>query len=181
MPKLIGNRMAEQLRAFLNREGGRLSATIPPPPHREYPPNNWQHVKITSGPIDLAGSGDDDSTIVYYEGRVERWNAFSEETEVYGDVWVVDLNLMDLDLDSYYTCQQSGNLTLRLENGSGAEDDEDELRPLFVHGELGTLVSLGSGDGDNSFQIRECDPDTGQRYIHTFTFPVSFSHSKVAE
>lgn len=156
MPKLIGNQMAEKLRKLLDRETGRLTAEIPPPPHREWPTWNWQHVLVTSGAVQTVTDSDSDSDgldmpLTYYSGRVEVWNAKTREVEVYGDVWVIDLNDAAMTTGTYYTCRQSGNLRLhvacREQQDSDSDSDSEalcsdsdgtsELRPLFVHGSAG--------------------------------------------
>lgn len=172
MAKLLSNQTADKLRYLLNREVGRLQAQIPPPPHRDYPKPDWQHIRIVSGVIQTQLSSDSDSEeldmdIDYYAGVVVVWNAKTRSLTEYGGCWVTDVNEASMSVGSIYTCQRSGNLSLHVacaeaDESSDSDSDSDSeqlcesdsdpegiLRPLFVHGDPG-------GGGGTDLTVLTC-------------------------
>lgn len=166
MAQLLSNRAAEKVKALLDRETGRLQATIPPPPHRDYPSDNWQQVRPTGEPVDGDGSGAGsayEGGARYWPGEIVMWNTFTEEEIVLGPVWLYVWGDGELQEGDVYDGRQTGN-----------KEIDDDVRPCFTiaNGFVTNLDGSGSGD-DNEAVIHDCNPDTGERRIITIRGSIS--------
>jgi len=125
---------------------------------------NWQHVRITGPAIgdgsgSGSGSGSDDG-LRYWPAVVEVWDAFTDEPIILANVWVLDRNDFDLEVQQIYVARESGRKQV-----------EGDTRDLFIHGQ-GLSYPRFDDDGSGSAigSGGDCTSTTGNS--HTLRLPV---------
>ena len=144
MPEVVGltqqdfDRLRRMIKWFEGRPPDRahvLGGEVP----------NWQHVRITGPAIGEgsgagSGSGSDDG-LRYWPAVVEVWDAFTTAPIILANVWVLDRNDFDLEVQQVYVARESGRKQV-----------DGDTRDLFIHGQglsYPRLEDDGSG-GDST-------------------------------